>query len=273
MHTALGRVDIIRKRDQRLVIAVGILQRDLGLRVVLRAGHVHDLGMQLGLVAVVPADELADAALVAHGVGRAVLGALIGDRNMQTGIQERLLPHPGMQDLIVIFQRVEHLGVGLKGHAGAVAVGVADDLHFLRDMAAGKFHLIDFAFLVDLDRQPLGQGVDDRRADAVQAAGNLVAAAAEFTARVQNGVNDLERGPAGLRLNVDGNAAAVVGHGDGIAGVDRYGDVLAVARKRLVDGVIDDFVDQMVQAAGGGGADIHTGALPHRLQALENLDL
>ena len=59
--------------------------------------------------------------------------------------------------------------------------------------------------------QPLGQGVDDGRADAVQAAGDLIAAAAEFAARMQDRIDDLERGAAGLGLNVHGDAAAVVG--------------------------------------------------------------
>jgi hypothetical protein len=46
-----------------------------------------------------------------------------------------------------------------------------------------------------------------------------------------------------------------------------------VASQRLVDGVVDDLVDHVVQArAVIGVADIHAGALAHRLQALENLD-
>ena len=86
---------------------------------------------------------------------------------MQTGVQERLLTHTGMERFVVIFQRVEHLGVGLEGDLRAVLVRGADDAHFLGNMAAGEFHLINFPVLADLDLQPLGKGVDDRRADAV----------------------------------------------------------------------------------------------------------
>ena len=109
---------------------------------------------------------------------------------------------------------------------------------------------------MDLDREPLGQGVDDGRADAVQAAGDLIAAAAEFAARMQDRIDDLERGAAGLGLNVHGDAAAVIGDGDGVAGVDRHGDVGAVAREGLVD-----------------GADIHARTFPDGLQPLKDLDL
>ncbi len=45
----------------------------------------------------------------------------------------------------------------------------------------------DLALAPHLHLQPLGQGVDGRDADAVQAAGDLVAAAAELAARVQLG--------------------------------------------------------------------------------------
>jgi hypothetical protein len=43
--------------------------------------------------------------------------------------------------------------------------------------------------------------------------------------------------------------------------------------QRLVDAVVHDLVDHVVQArAVIGVADVHAGALAHRLQALENLD-
>ena len=124
-----------------------------------------------------------------------------------------------------------------------------------------------------LHRQPLGKGVDDARAHAVQTAGDLIASAAELAARVQHGVDDLERGAPRLRLNVDGDTAAVIHNGDGVALVDRHLDLRAVARKRLVDGVIHNFVNEVVQSARGRGADIHARALAHRLQSFEHLDL
>ena len=123
-----------------------------------------------------------------------------------------------------------------------------------------------------LHRQPLGKGVDDARADAVQTAGDLVASAAELAARVQHGVDDLERGTARLRLNVDRNAAAVIHNGDGVALVDRHLNFRAVARERLVDGVIHNFVDEVMQAAHRRRADVHARALAHRLKPLENLN-
>ena len=48
---------------------------------------------------------------------------------------------------------------------------------------------------------------------------------------------------------------------------------LEAVRKRLVDGVIHNFVDEVMQAARGRGADIHARALAHRLKPFEHLDL
>ena len=192
---------------------------------------------------------------------------------MQTGVQKCLLAHAGMEGFVVIFQRVEHLGIGFEGDLRAVLVRGADDAHFLGNMAAGEFHLINLPVLTDLDLQPLGKRVDDRCTDAVQTAGDLIAPAAEFAARVQNGIDDLKCGLAGLSLNIDGDAAAVIGDGDGIALVDGHNDVLAVSGQCFVDCVIDDLIDEVVQTGGGGRADIHTGSFPHCFQTLQNLNL
>ena len=50
---------------------------------------------------------------------------------------------------------------------------------------------------------------------------------------------------------LDGDAAAVVLDGDRAVVVDRHRDLRGVAGHRLVDRVVDHFVDQVVQAAGG----------------------
>ena len=106
----------------------------------------------------------------------------------------------------------------------------------------------------------------------MQAARNLVAAAAELTARMQDGEHHLQ-GAAPVFHLVDGNAAAVVAHRHTAVGVDGDHDLVAVAGQGLVDRVVDQLPDQVVEAALIGGPDVHAGTPPHGLQALENLDL
>jgi hypothetical protein len=140
--------------------------------------------------------------------------------------------------------------------------------------AAGVVLRPDEAVAADLDVQVLRERVDHGDADAVQAAGHLVAAAvAELAAGVQHGEHDLEGGPALLLHDVDRDPAAVVGHGDGGVRVDDHRDGVAVTGQRLVDGVVDDLVDEVVQAAHAGRADVHARALADGLEALEDRDV
>jgi len=88
------------------------------------------------------------------------------------------------------------------------------------------------AIPVDVSLEPLGKCVYDREANPVEAAGHLVAAAAELAARVQDGEHDLERAAAVLLL-VDRDPATVVLDGDAAVGVDGDEDLGAVAGERL----------------------------------------
>ena len=107
----------------------------------------------------------------------------------------------------------------------------------------------------------------------MQAAGDLVPAAAELAAGVEDGEHHLQGGLSGLGLDVHRDTASVVGDRDGIAGVDGHRNVGAVAGQSLIDGVVHDLIHQMVQAGLRGGADVHSRTLPHRLQPLQHLDL
>ena len=48
---------------------------------------------------------------------------------------------------------------------------------------------------------------------------------------------------------------------------------VAVTGHGLVDGVVDDFVDEVVEAALVGAADVHAGATADGLEAFEDLDI
>ena len=106
----------------------------------------------------------------------------------------------------------------------------------------------------------------------MQPTGHFVAVVVELAAGVEHGEHDFcGRLPA--LVQVGRNAAAVVDDGDGA--VDVNGDVHLVAEtsERLVDGVVDDFIDEVMQAGRPGRADVHCRAQAHRLEAFEDFDL
>ena len=106
----------------------------------------------------------------------------------------------------------------------------------------------------------------------MEAAGDFVAAAAEFSAGVEVAHDDFEGFAFFDGVGADGDAAAVIGDGGGAVGVDVDPDVFGIAGHGFVDGVVDDFPDQVVQAAGGGVADVHAWAKAHGFEALEGLN-
>jgi hypothetical protein len=120
-----------------------------------------------------------------------------------------------------------------------------------------------------LDLEPLGDGVDALGADAVGAAGELVAALAVFAAGVERGHHELDAGQAAVLVDVDRDAAAVVADADGAVDVDRDVDLGAVAGEMLVDRVVEHLGNAVVQGAFIGAADIHARLLADRLEALE----
>ena len=90
---------------------------------------------------------------------------------------------------------------------------------------------------------------------------------------MQLGQHDLRGRHSFGRVHVYRDPATVVGDGDAVVDVDLDVDLVAVAGQRLVDGVVDDFEDQVVEPTLGGIADVHARAFAHGREALEHLDV
>ena len=140
-------------------------------------------------------------------------------------------------------------------------------------LAARELLAVDLSVAPHLDLERLREGVDDRHADPVQPAGDLVALAAELAARVQLRQDDGEGRQPLLDHDIDRDARSVVGNGDRIVRMERYFDAVRAVREGLVDGVVDDLVDEVMEASGARRADVHAGAQPDRLETLENGDV
>jgi hypothetical protein len=271
---AVALRDVVGEGQHVLVVGVVPPQRHLDGDAVLLAGDV-DRGLDQRLLGAVEiADELDQAALVEQfglaGIGMAVVGQLDAD----AGIEEGQLAQAVLQRVVVELDIGEGVLRRREGDLGAgVVAGVAGDLQRAVGDAVGEAHLVELAVAADLQLQRDRQRVDDGDADAVQAAGDLVGVLVELTAGMQLGHDDLGRGDALLGVDVDGDAAAVVGDGHRTVDVERHGDEIGMAGQRLVDGVVHNLVDHVMQAGTVVGvADIHARALAHRVEALEDLD-
>ena len=131
----------------------------------------------------------------------------------------------------------------------------------------------DLPVAPNLRDEPLREGVDDGDTDAVEPAGDLVAVAAELAAGMELREDDGERREVLILDHVDRDAPSVVDDRDRVVGVQPHLDEVVVARERLVDGVVDDLVDQVVETPRAGRADVHPGPEPDGLEPFENGDV
>jgi hypothetical protein len=74
-------------------------------------------------------------------------------------------------------------------------------------------------------------------------------------------------------VRIDRDATAIVAHRQPVALLDRDLDKTGMTGDRLIHRVVEDFRRQVMQRRLIGAADIHAGALTHRFQTLQDLDV
>ena len=272
---ALGGVDVVDKAVAVFLIGIVVLHGHFHRDAVLFAFAEDDLWIEGLLAPVEVLDKLHDAAAVAEGPLLLPVLPLVLQMDLEAFGEEGHLSQALFKDVVVKIHVLEHFAVREERHlcAGLFRIAFADDLELVDGLSSLISLAVDLPFVEDRDLQPLGQGVDDRSAYAVQAAGYLVSPAAELAAGVEHSKDDLHGGQARFMVDAHGNAAAVVDNGHGIILVDDHLNVRADASQRLVHGIVYDFIYKMMQPFYGSAADIHAGSFADGLQPFQDLDL
>ncbi len=214
-------------------------------------------------------DEVLDPALGIELVPLLAL-ALVDEHDPQPLGQERGLAEALDEDLLGPHELVEDLKVGQERDRRPGLLRRAHLLEVGRGLAAGELLVEELATALDLDVEPRREGVDHRDADAVQAAGDLVAVAAEFAAGVELRQHHRHCGEPLVLHHVGGNARAVVGDRDRVVRMQDDFDEVGAARHGLVDGVVDHLEDEVMEAARARRADVHARSQPDWLEAFED---
>jgi hypothetical protein len=195
-------VPLHRHLERQLAVGVLGLERDHRLvRGALGGVEVVD---EVDEPAVVLVADLADGHLAARSRGlvggRHPVRALVAQGQAQPAVEEGHLAEARAQRLEGVVHRLEDVLARPVGDRRAGLVGrlAADQLG--RGHADLEGLPPDVPLALDLDLEPARERVDDRDADAVQAAGHGVPAAAELAAGVQDGQHD---GDGGLALAGD----------------------------------------------------------------------
>ncbi len=257
------------------MVAVVPLHGDLDLVATTRVGERDDGAEERFLRRVQVGHEVDDPARVAEHLLRLVAGALVAEDDLEAPIQERHLAQPLEQCLRAELGLLHDGRVRPERDRGSVTVGVARALQrALRTAAVGERHLPCAAVAVDLEVEPARERVHDGDAHTVQTPGDLVALAAELPTGVQDREHDFGGRLVGVvAVGLDRDAAPVVGDPAPAVGEEGHLDARAVAGECLVDGVVDDLVDEVMEPGQPSGTDVHAGALADRFQPLEHLDV
>ena len=142
-------------------------------------------------------------------------------------------------------------------------------------MPSLKFHVVHFPLAADLYLQPLRQCIHHRRAHAVQPAADLVGRSGrvlELSTRPQFRKHHLHRRYSLFRMDADRNSPPIIHDRAAPIGIDLDQNAVAEPGPGFVDRIIDDFINQVVQPARRGVADVHARPLAHVLHPLQHLD-
>src|SRR5277367_2859332 len=270
VRAAVNRVDGVGEGENIFGVAVVVLQRDFDFDLVALAFDVDGRIVQHAFAFVEVLDEFGDAA------GEAKFGflatALVVERDFQAFVQEGELAETLREGVVAVDGLAENFGIGVESDFRAGLARLAGSFELRGGHALFVGLLPDFAFAPDFQIEPIGKRVDDGDADAVQAAGNFVGVAIEFSAGVQNGHDDFRGGLFFSGVHVHGDAAAVVDYGDAVVFVHGDVDLIAESGHGFVHGIVHDFPDQVMQAHFAGGADVHRGTFADGFDAAENFD-
>ena len=107
----------------------------------------------------------------------------------------------------------------------------------------------------------------------MQAAGDFIAIAAEFTAGMQDSQNDFQCGNAHLGMDSHRNTTSVVLYRDNTVRFQSHFDMGTIACQCLVNGVIHDFIHQMMQATCRCRANVHARTFADCFQSFQYLNL
>ena len=102
----------------------------------------------------------------------------------------------------------------------------------------------------------------------MKTARNLIAAAAELTARVKNGKYHAYGRYTLLRVNTDRYSAAVIGNPYNSVIKNFNQNLVTVACQRLINRVIHYFINKVVQTPLACRTDIHTGSFSYGFKSL-----
>ena len=199
---------------------------------------------------------------------------LVRQRDLQTLVQECELAQPLRQRVVVVLRSRENGSVRNEVNLRPTLLRRSSLLQLAGRFARGISLLPGRTIAPDFQLQLFAKRIHAGHTHAVQSARNFVARRIKFPAGMQLGHHHFRRRYF-LAINlhvVHGNAAPVVDHGNGVVDMNRNFNLRREPGQRLVNGVVDNLVHEMMQPHLARRPDIHGRTFAHRLHAAEHFD-
>ncbi len=274
MGTTVTLRNIVGETEHGLLVGVGPLHRHLNDDTFLIRVQADHVGMQRGLQLGQMLHEGANTTLVGERV-MPPFSPFVLQLNGDTGVEEGQFAQTLGQDVVVKLDIVGERGwAGQEAHQRPAPGRRPDHLERIQRLAQRVFLLVFLPAAVNRQPQVVAECIHHRHAHAVQAAGDLVGVRVELAAGVQHGHHHFGGGTALFRMNVHRDAAAVIADTDRAIVENGDHNGVAITGQRLIDRVVNDFKHHVMQASAIiGVADVHAGALAHRFQTFQYLDV
>jgi hypothetical protein len=202
-----------------------------------------------------------------------LLNAVILKRDMNAAVEISQLTDAFLKDVVFELNRIKNLIIRQERDAGAAFFGLADLTDRACRDAALAFKMLVFAVPPDIRLKPLTARVNNADADAVQAAGYLVSAFVELSAGMKRRQHHIQRALLGLVMHFRRNSQPVIFDRAAPVEVNMNGNPVATAGQRLVNRIVQYFINQVMKPAFLAVADIHIRAFANGLKPFENLNI
>ena len=196
-----------------------------------------------------------------------------GKPNFQPLVQVGDFLEVSRQGIKIVVNLRENLPVGTERYSRAVLRSPPPPRHLGAGDTLGILLMVNIPVPMHFRFQVRRQAIHHRTADPVQPSGHLVRPAAELPPGVQRSHHRLQPRLARGRVDVHWNPPPVIRNGNQPIPIQRQVDPGAETGHRLIHGVIQNLIDEVMQPPLVGAADIHTRPHPHRLQTLQHLDV
>ena len=129
--------------------------------------------------------------------------------------------------------------------------------------------MVSTALAADRHIQPFGQSVDNRRTNTVETAACLIGRVVKLTSGVKGCEYKTFRGNAFL-VHAHGDTSAIIRNSGGAVFVQCHMDLTAKTGQMLVHRVVNNLIDEVVQALAGDTADVHAGTLADGFETFQH---